>query len=506
MSELDDLLAQVGSKKNVALDTDAARKLEEEKALKRQGERNAAVNAVDKARNAADYKAQLAENAKNEAKFGTSDTGMLRKLEGQGPFDEHNFALLAKEDPEAANKQLDSIEETLGMRKPAGGGAQDATGGAAIRRGTQHIADGRDIPYFTNLPGAAGSQGGPMENVSDLALYNAGPAGTGGDWATSNDPVKRAVARKIADARNVVKLGEKGEGYVGKKVASMVPQAEQDVTDLGSDAASAKWMAGVEKGDYPLGVVHQLTSYTKDKAAQAEDAQYETKRDQVMQWARWNGADQALARIHEERQAGTGNPKHLAAIEKEVRAKMRPSTDKNAVMSPYEYLPATAQDVETWTGKDAQPDYVEDPFKPAHIGNPKGTEPVPNVVADKHQAATGALLDTVTNAPSIGAPARTAYSYTAGAGGTQNSGAHGTVPSEASKVSKGPGFQIGGDFLDAGPSAGEEAGYGKGPWGALTGAGAALGEFMQGVSGGAEGPLTREQRLRHEAVRRARGY
>jgi hypothetical protein len=342
-----------------------------------------------------------------------------------------------------------------------------------------------------------------MENVSDLAPYNAGPAGTGGDWATSNDPVKRAVARKVAEARDTVRLGEKGAGYLGKKVAGMLPQAEQDITELGPEGANKKWLAGVEHGDYPLSVADALTGHTREQAADEKDKQFAVQRESALTYANTHGVQNTLEMLQRAETAGNGDPKTFALLRNELTKRSTTAIKAIGSMTPSKYLPATGEDVDQWPDKAVRRDFsLTDPFKPAHMANPGGTKPIPEVDADQEQAAQGSLLDTVTGAPSIGTPARTAYSYTAGAAGAAgNERAAPTPPSPAAPtVQKGPGYQIGGSFWDATPE--DEKGKSKPQ---LPNPRDDIEAFMQGLSGGEEGPLTRKARLRREAARRARG-
>lgn len=492
-----------------ARDINKQNEMDDSTALSAALKKKQAQDAARKAQTDAEYQAQQAANTKNEAKYGTSDTAMLRKLEGVGSIDDKDFALLAHEDPEAATKRLDAFEQTLGMKSAGAQGATpSASGGAGIRRGTQHTADGREIPYFTNLPGDAGAQGGPMANVSGLAPYNAGPGSGGGgggaDWATSDDPVKRAVARKVAEARDVVQLGEKGEGYIGKKVAGMIPQAEKDITELGPEGANTKWLQGVEHGDYPLQVANALVSHTKEQAADEKDKQFAIQRESALTYANTHGVQNTLEALQRAEMAGDGDPKTFALLRNELTKRSTTAIKAIGSMTPSKYLPATGEDVDQWPDKVVRRDFsLTDPFKPAHMANPGGTKPIPQVAEDQQQAAQGALLDTVTTAPSIGTPAKTAYSYTAGGGATPSANMP-QAPGIMDRISR-AGSSAAAHAAQAGARGLNE----RQPGDPLDELGLPSGDdvsaFMQGLSGGEEGPLTRQQRLRREAARRARG-
>lgn len=449
-------------------------------------------------------RAQL-DKTNKPALLGVTDPSLLSQIESGPLGDSKNFKRVAANDLEGGRAMIDSTKQALGLMD-----APPAAVAGEFRKGTQTLTDGRQIPYFTNLQGApgdaetdSGMAGGIPSNVSELEHYSAGAPGSRAsklnEWANSNDPTKRAVAAKLTAAEHELKYGDKSARVIGSQVAKDSSDFEKLVSEVGIEGATQEYLKKIESGDRALPVLHELTRLSKDKVETAERAEYEQRRQQVLTWARTHGAKDALTRLSEATQQGIGKPDHNAAIEKELRTFARSATSGDLDSAPeQDFIPATGEDVDQWpeNRKTGQDFYQKDPFKPGTIVNPKGTTPTPQVVEQDNQAAQADLLDTVTGAPSIGAPARTPYSYTA----------QGGAPPPEQSSQKGPGYELGGDFWNAGPSAGEQ--MGNGPWGALSGAAGAIGEAVQGLShaaGGRESPAERQRRLAKEAARRARG-
>lgn len=486
---LDELLSlgKDAAKSRTATESDAAKAIAEAQDIKK----NETERLQRKTKNDATIAGQKTDLAQSKTPFGITDPTLLGHIE-RGPLgDPEGFARAAHDDPEGAQTLLDNTKMALGIDAPG------ATNAAPIRKGTQHTANG-DIPYFTNLAGNAGAEGGPMADVTGLMPYASGAsAGSKLDeWASSNDPMKRAVARKLSDAESNLKYGDKGSQVIGRKVASMIPGAEKDIAALGPDAASDKWMQGVASGDYPLAVVGELTQYTKDKAASQSDAEFAQHTNEAREYARWNGTESTLAKLRDMRADPSNgwNPRHIAAVEADIKRSGVSAVSKQGVMDPEGYLPQTTADVAQWNDKRQAPDFVQNPFRPLTVANPKGTQAVPSMVEDAHAQASQGLLDQVQGAPSIGAPAKTAYSYTTGGGG-------GAAPPD-SGIKEGPGYSFGRSFFDAGPT---------GPGSRILpegsgGIGDELALLSSGINNRAEeGPLTRAARLKREAARRARG-
>lgn len=450
--------------------------------------RRAANNAKLAALNASGKAAET-----SRMKFGTNDPATIRKADvpGNPISDPDAFKLLASAHPEEATRVLDTVGSALGIT----GGSQAPA--AEFRKGTQTTPDGRQIPYFTNLQGDAGVSGGPMAGVTGLEHYNAGNIERGDAWADSTDPAKRGVAREMTNARSMIENSPKTQDAIGRDVAARFPSALKDVTELGEEGARAKWLKDVEAGKMSYPTMQHLGVQTGEEAARQDEAKYESTRQKYFEWARGRGVVGALQTLSEHAQSGTLDPKYAARIERDLIEKAKSREDPEADLAPDAFLPYTVADAANWRWSTPRPDKIEDPSKPPTLLNPGGLAPGPEERMQKRVELSGAtLLDTISGPEATGAPARTMDSYTVKGGAT---------PRDAGPRS-GAGWQFGGSFWDAGPSAGEQ--MGTGPMGVLTGAGEAIGEATQGLShaaGGRESPAERKRRLAKEAARRARG-
>jgi hypothetical protein len=452
-----------------------------------------------------------AQNAKNKSTYGTTNPEAIRALDMPGSplIDPDAFKLLSAAHPEEATRILDSIDKSSG-RGP--------TSAEPIRRGTQTTEHG-DIPYFTNLPGAAGDVGGPMAGVRDLAPYAPGgspnPGNAHDPLAGITDPEERAVARKIADAREQVTYGPKTPEFIGRKVAEGLPQALEDLKTLGDEGAAAKNMKLVEQGKMSFAVAEALSMQTKDAASKQAEAGYAQNEKNYFDVARARGVTTALDLLNQNEQSGLHTPSEARRLEAQLTSKAKSQLSTDAATTPDLFLPATIADAVNWKWSYPLPEHitypggaggrapdeglprgVPMPSRPASLINPNGQGPSPQEVTGKKVAQSSQdLISTVTGPDQVGKPARTAFSY--------------TIPKETS-ISQPFGFDSSPEAVKAATSGGfwhSGKSGGEGSHILPEGSGGLQDELELLVSGMGgrtpEGAGTRMARLRREAAQRA---
>lgn len=400
-------------------------------------------------------------------KYGTSDAGQIRRVEGQGTFDP-NFEFLAKTNPEGAQAALDNQRATLGIPRA------DGTGRAKPERiweGTHDASDGsgEQVPYFTNLPAGA-----RMEGARDLKRYQASaPAsqGLGGD----SEP-RRALARQLDTADAIVKHTPKSDDVVAREAAKQLPEFLADIKKFGKDEAANRQFAKVAAGSLSDDAYKRMHSESGAEATQADAQEFANTRERYANVARTLSATDALAQIDEDIATQSGNAKHLLAVRREIAQRARPFASNELLTMPDLYYPYSRADVEKVNARRAGASAQE--------------------AADTAAASASATLsDTVGNL--AGSPARTAASYL-GRGGEASA----ARPAKQSQIVGGAelGYEIGAPFIP-------ESDPNKSGWGFLEGSGTAIGEAIQGANyaaGGRESKSERARRLKREAVKRGR--
>lgn len=342
------------------------------------------------------------EREQNLKRYGTADTAKVREVEGIGPFRE-NFARLAATNPEQAAAEVDRVSQTLGI-------GVASTPDAPIRKGVHTGADGSDVPYYTNLPGGAGSAGGPMAGARELESYTPTAPRNSGVGEESSE--RRAVGREIRDAREEIAYGPKGDDVVAREVARNYKGALGDVRKLGGEAASAKWLGMVEKGQLSDAAYRRLHSETAAEVGRTDESEYEKVRDATFDIARTDGVTRALQLTREKRLNVQGNPKHWNRIERELQARARPTGHQDLMLMPDLYLPYSAADAAQVAGN--QPGAVVDESAPPTITNPHNGPDILQRAQGMQDESIAAHIGELKSPEVVGTPARTASSYTQG--------------------------------------------------------------------------------------------
>lgn len=411
LNQLLDLGGRVGAGKTSSSSVSLNQAIREAQEADEMDTKSSTKGATSRAEKVARAKAGTAqresERAANEKQYGTGETSKVNAVRGQGPFNK-GFEQLAAGDPLRATQELDFVEQTLGL-KSSNPKTPPAKEDAPIRKGVHTGAAGGDVPYFTNLPGAAGSSGGPMEGVRDLKEYNASPRTAGLGGGANEDPRMRGVAERIRSARDEVQYGAKSGDVIAKEVSGKFDSAVKDIKELGNEAASQKWLGQVASGELSDAAYKRLHAEAATVAADQDELEYAKMREQVTTVARNEGVTNALQFLKENTLGGTGgNPKHMKRVETELRMRARPAASTEMQMTPDLYLPASRADAMQVLGR--APGTAVDAKAPPTLLNPHDGPTAANVA---HQAAedAGMTLEELVQGQA-GTKAKTASDYT----------------------------------------------------------------------------------------------
>jgi hypothetical protein len=327
-------------------------------------------------------------------------------VKGLGP-ERKDFKSFAAMAPDLAAKEVNQWAAAYGAER-----ARDAEGQTAAADQFYKGVGAAGEPYYTNIASPGDRQAG----VHDLQAFTP-PGGSisAGGPGESTDPRMREVVQRVRQAREEIAYGPKSEDVIAQEVSKHMPSATRDLQTMGDEAASAKWLGMVEKGQLSDSAYKRLHAETADVAKRKDESDFAKTRQEYVDLAREVGVTKALDVMNESRMIGKGtNPSHLHRIEAELQAKGRTETDAEAIQSPEAFLPLTGVDASRWRDLSGTPPGTKtDKSAPPTIMNPHSGHTTMGNASKNVDATVASLIGSVTQEDKTGSAARDASTYSA---------------------------------------------------------------------------------------------